>query len=490
SNGRMKTSVVSDWASPPSLLRKPQSVEYVFGVPANFREGDRLVATIASENVGRVRFSVSALGYRIEGAPAPAEIAGALSAAAPTPQEMQVLAAEYYKGTAGGHPYEFGRFLELLRYIAECRDGRAFTTVTVATTPAVTRVLARGNWQDETGEIVAPSPPRFLLAPGAAPPAGTPRQTRLDLANWLVSRSNPLMARTFVNRLWKQFFGTGLSGIVDDLGSQGEYPSHPELLDWLAVDFMDSGWDVKAMVRTIVTSATYRQSSRCRAELAEIDPGNRLLARQMPRRLEAEFVRDNALSAAGLIDLEIGGPSVFPYQPEGYYAALQFPDRDYLEDSDERQYRRGVYMHWQRTFLHPMLANFDAPSREECTASRVVSSTPQQALTLLNDPTFVEAARALAEHSLAAHPGADFGVSLNEAFLRLLARPASERETDSLRRFFEGQLTYYRSKPAEADKALSVGRYAGPGVADAPTLAAWASVARVLLNLNETIVRY
>ena len=198
----------------------------------------------------------------------------------------------------------------------------------------------------------------------------------------------------FVNRLWKQCFGTGLSGVVDDLGTQGEYPSHPELLDWLAVDFMDSGWNVKALVREIVTSATYRQSSRYRPDLAESDPNNRLLARQAPRRLEAEFVRDNALSAAGLIDLEVGGPSVYPYQPDGYYAALQFPDREYVAETDEREYRRGVYIHWQRTFLHPMLANFDAPSREECTASRIVSSTPQQALTLLNDPTFVEAARA------------------------------------------------------------------------------------------------
>jgi hypothetical protein len=488
-NGLLQTSVTGTWTSPPSLGHTAQTMEYVLAPPVSFRDGDRIVATIWSENVARVRFSESPLGVRMPGARTPAEFAAALAAPSPTPEQMQVIASEYFASTTGGRAYEFGRALDCVRQIAECRDGRAFTTVTVATTPRVTRVLARGNWQDESGEVVAPSPPRFLLAKGELGP-GSPRQTRLDLANWIVSRSNPLTARTFVNRLWKQFFGTGLSSIVDDLGTQGEYPSHPELLDWLAVDFMDKGWDVKAMVRTIVTSATYRQSSTYRPELAETDPNNRLLARQAPRRLEAEFVRDNALAAAGLITLDVGGPSVYPYQPAGYYAALQFPDREYLPDSDERQYRRGVYMHWQRTFLHPMLANFDAPSREECTASRNISSTPQQALTLLNDPEFVEAARSLAEQSLAAHAGGDFAAGLDEAFRRLLSRPPSARERDSLEKFYEGQLAYYRGQPGEAAKAVAVGNHGVSGVVDTPTLAAWTSVARVMMNLNETIVRY
>jgi Protein of unknown function (DUF1553)/Protein of unknown function (DUF1549)/Planctomycete cytochrome C len=488
-NGLLQTSVPGTWTSPPSLAHTSQTMEYVLAPPVNFRDGDRIVATIWSENVARVRLSESPLGVRMPGARSPAEFAAAAAAPSPTPEQMQVIASEYFAGATGGRAYEFGRALDCVRQIAECRDGRAFTTVTVATTPRVTRVLARGNWQDESGEVVAPSPPRFLLAKGELGP-GAPRQTRLDLANWIASRSNPLTARTFVNRLWKQFFGTGLSSIVDDLGTQGEYPSHPELLDWLAVDFMDKGWDVKAMVRTIVTSATYRQSSTYRPELAETDPNNRLLARQAPRRLEAEFVRDNALAAAGLITLDVGGPSIYPYQPAGYYAALQFPDREYIPDSDERQYRRGVYMHWQRTFLHPMLANFDAPSREECTASRNISSTPQQALTLLNDPEFVEAARSLAEQSLAAHAGGDFAAGLDEAFRRLLSRPPSERERDSLEKFYEGQLAYYRGQPGEAAKAVAVGNHGVSGVVDTPTLAAWTSVARVMMNLNETIVRY
>src|SRR5207237_6896706 len=180
-----------------------------------------------------------------------------------------------------------------------------------------------------------------------------------------------------------------------------------ELLDWLAIEFMDSGWDFKHMVKLMVMSSTYRQSSNPRPEIRERDPANRFLASQSPRRLEAEFVRDNALFIAGLLNTDIGGPSAHAYQPAGYYVNLQFPDRDYYPDTDDRQYRRGVYAHWQRTFLQPMLANFDAPSREECTAYRIVSNTPQQALTLLNDPSFVEAARVFAAQLLARGPQSD-----------------------------------------------------------------------------------
>ena len=488
-DGRVITSLVPGWTSAPALVLEPQSLVYILAEPMTLRDGDKLIATVLSENAGRVRLSVSPLGVRVPGAKPATEVAAALSSESPTPGETEVIAAEYFTGTGGARPADFAATLTDVREIAACREGRAFTDVTVAVKPVVTRILPRGNWQDESGEVVSPSPPRFLND-GKGPAAGAPRLTRLDLANWLVSRGNPLTARAFVNRLWKQYFGTGLSAVVDDLGTQGEYPSHPELLDWLAVDFMDRGWDVKAMVRQMVTSATYRQASRDRPELAEIDPNNRLLARQTPRRLEAEFVRDNALSAAGLIDLEIGGPSVYPYQPEGYYAAIQYPDRVYVADTDEREYRRGVYMHWQRTFLHPMLANFDAPSREECTASRIVSSTPQQALTLLNDPEFVEAARGLAEKALAAQAGAGFVASLDDAFQRLLARAPSAREKESLQQFFDGQLAYYRGKPDEAKKVIAIGLHAAPAAVDPATLAAWTSVARVLLNLNETIVRY
>ncbi len=488
-NGAVLTSIVKGWTTPVALVKQPQSMVYILAEPIVLGPGDRLIATLESENVARVRVSASPLGVRVPGQEPADAIAQALGAPSPTPEQRAAVAAEYFKGTGAGKPADLTALQADVREIAACRGGRAFTTVTEAVKPLVTRVLARGNWQDESGTVVTPSPPLFLVG-GNAPAPDALRQSRLDLANWIVSRQNPLTARTFVNRLWKQFFGTGLSAIVDDLGTQGEYPSHPELLDWLAVQFMDDGWDVKAIVRRIVTSATYRQSSTDRPELAEVDPNNRLLARQMPRRLDAEFVRDNALSAAGLIDLEIGGPSVYPYQPEGYYALLQFPDREYVADTDEREYRRGVYIHWQRTFLHPMLANFDAPSREECTASRIVSSTPQQALTLLNDPTFVEAARGIAEEVAADRPDAEFKARLDDAFQRLLARPATDRERASLQSFFEGQLAYYQGNPAEAKKLVAVGYHHAPASQDPVRLAAWTSVARVLINLNETIVLY
>jgi hypothetical protein len=345
----------------------------------------------------------------------------------------------------------------------EYNHGLASTMVTLAVKPRTMRVLARGNWQDDKGEIVEPGVPHFL--PQIPNPEGR-RLTRLDLARWLVSRDNPLTARAVVNRLWKQFFGAGLSGVVDDLGTQGEWPTHPELLDWLAVEFEDSGWNVKHIVKQIVLSSTYRQQSGLRPEMRELDPNNRLLSCQSPRRLDAEFVRDNALAIAGLLNPVLGGPSFYPYQPAGYYANLQFPDRGYTAATGDLQYRRGLYIHWQRTFLQPALANFDAPSREECTCARNLSNTPQQALTLLNDPTFVEAAQALARLILA-HPGTD-DQRLESAAERALARPLKPRELDSLRQFLAEQ----RAGGANTD------------------LLAWTPVCRVILNLHETITVY
>jgi hypothetical protein len=292
-----------------------------------------------------------------------------------------------------------------------------------------------------------------------------------------------------MNRLWKQFFGTALSSVIDDVGAQGEWPSHPALLDWLAVEFRESGWNVKHMVKLLVMSSTYRQDARLRSEMRESDPNNRLLSSQNPRRLDAEFVRDNALQIAELLNLEMGGPSARPYQPADYYANLQFPDRDYVADVDDRQYRRGMYMHWQRTFLHPMLANFDAPSREECTAARVVANTPQQALTLLNDPTFVEAARVLAAKLVAKRSMSD-SERLNMLFERALMRPVRANERESLLKFLQGQREQYQAKSEEARKLLHVGLAASPGTMDEAELAAWTSVCRVVLNLHETITRY
>jgi hypothetical protein len=242
-------------------------------------------------------------------------------------------------------------------------------------------------------------------------------------------------------------------------------------------------------VRLLVNSATYRQSSQLRPELREVDPNNRLLASQNPRRLDAEFVRDNALTIAGLLNEEVGGPSAYPYQPAGYYANLQFPDRDYSSSRDERQYRRGVYAHWQRTFLQPMLANFDAPSREECVGYRIVSNTPQQALTLLNDPTFVEAARVFARNLLQAEVKSD-EARLHLAFERALGRAIKPREIASLQKFLAGQREHLRSDADEPVKIQRVGLAPAPADLDPVELGAWTSVGRVILNLHEGVTVY
>jgi hypothetical protein len=277
--------------------------------------------------------------------------------------------------------------------------------------------------------------------------------------------------------------------VVDDLGTQGEWPVHQELLDWLASEFEGSGWNTKHMVKLIVMSDTYRQSSKGSPELHEVDPANRLLAAQTPRRLDAEFVRDNALAIAGLLNLDLGGPSVFPYQPAGYYSNLQFPERVYRADTDAREYRRGVYIHWQRTFLQPMLANFDAPAREECTAVRNISNTPQQALTLLNDPTFFEAARVFAAKTLEQKNLTD-DQRLNSIYERALARPINADETKSLEDFLKSQRAQYDADAKSAQATEQVGIAPAPGNIPAPELAAWTEVCRVVLNLHETITKY
>jgi hypothetical protein len=492
-NAYMVTSVEARWRSSPRYAEEKQTVVYQLETPVRLAEGDELVVTLKTSDLARARVYTSPVGLRLRTTSFDERLPGALDAALGEDQttlsqaHWRLLAEAYFKGTAADDHPAYLAAIETLREIAACRDGRAFTMITEAAEPLVTRVLPRGNWQDESGEIVSPAPPAFL-AKGAPPSAE--RATRLDLADWIVSPENPLTARTQVNRLWNQFFGTGLSAVVDDLGLQGEYPSHPELLDWLALEFVESGWDVKNLVRLIVNSATYRQQSVFRPELQEIDPDNRLLAAHPARRLEAEFVRDNALFAAGLLDPEIGGPSATPYQPDGYYVSLNFPKRRYQADRDERQYRRGVYTHWQRTFVHPMMANFDAPSREECTADRTVSNTPQQALTLLNDPTFVEAARALAERAMTEPARTDFETRIEHAFRLVLARSPSAEERSGLKEFYFAQHANYRDEPDDAAALAAVGLHVTNTRLGRVELAAWTQVARVLLNLNETLMRY
>ena len=362
------------------------------------------------------------------------------------------------------------------------------TLVTLSTNPREIRILPRGNWMDRTGPVVLPALPAFLTVAGKKPQPSETRLNRLDLARWIASTKNPLTARAFVNRVWALFLGTGLSRDLQDLGNQGQWPTHPELLDWLAVEFMESGWDVKHLVKLILTSQTYQQSSNASADLTASDPYNRLYARQNSRRLPAEFVRDNALAVSGLLNPRIGGASSRPYQPAGYYRELNFPKRTYKHHNDDNQYRRGVYMHWQRSFLHPMLVAFDAPPREECTASRESSNTPQQALNLLNDPTFVEAARVLAERLTG--DSRPFAERLELAFQQLLQRNPYPEEAKLLKDLYDRQLKRYLKSPQDANALLKVGLRPAGKEANPMDLAAFTAVTRALLNLHETITRY
>ncbi|MFM9081082.1 MAG: PSD1 and planctomycete cytochrome C domain-containing protein [Opitutaceae bacterium] len=348
----------------------------------------------------------------------------------------------------------------------------------------VVRILARGNWMDETGEVVRAALPHYL--PG--PDFGGREPTRLDLARWLVSRENPLTARTVVNRLWKQFFGTGLSRVADDLGAQGEPPPNPALLDWLACEFMDSGWDVRHIVRTIVLSATYRQTSEATPEQLARDPYNREHARQSRFRVEAELVRDTALAVSGLLVPAIGGPSVKPYQPDHYWENLNFPPRKYETDAGEAQHRRGLYVWWQRTFLHPSLLAFDAPSREECTADRNRSNLPQQALVLLNDPTYVEAARVFAARIIT-EGGAESAGRIRYAWRRALQREPRAEEIRVAEELLATQGVVYVAHPKAAAALIATGQSPAPAGLDPVELARWTHVARVLLNLHESITR-
>lgn len=357
------------------------------------------------------------------------------------------------------------------------------TLITKRTEPREIRVLPRGNWMDRSGKIVQPAVPHFLQQ------LDTPdRATRLDLANWLTSPDNPLTARVFVNRLWKMFFGSGLSKVLDDIGSQGEFPQHAELLDQLALEFVDSGWDIKRMIKLMLMTETYRQTSLMTDELSRLDPYNRWLARQSRFRIDAEMVRDNALAVSGLLVREVGGRSVKPYQPAGLLRHLNFPPRTYQHDRGQQQYRRGVYTHWQRQFLHPAMKSFDAPAREECTAERPRSNTPLAALVLLNDPSYVEAARVLAEDILQSEVASD-RERVELVFRRSLGRYPSRQETQVLTSLIASQRFHFTALPEDAQRLISVGQRAVADDVDAVELASLLSATRAVFNMHEFITR-
>lgn len=470
-NGYQSPLLEDTWQSAPAIFEEPSNAaslphhaHFHLNQAVSSQEITTLTLTLKSADIGKFRLSLSPFADPVPGEPTamrPTLVSAFNTGDAGNPEIVAAFVLAQTPDSKLPPAYREARAAML-----DAHAGYAHSMIAQSLPPGQIPqgyLLPRGDWMNPT-EKVEPAFPAFLS--NDRKPTDR-RLTRLDLAEWILAPQNPLTSRHFSNRLWKQFFGKGLSNILDDLGNQSEWPSHPELIDWLATEFQSSGWNVKHMVRLIVTSETYRQTSATNPELAEIDPDNRLLSEQSPRRLDAEFVRDNALAISGLLRTDnIGGPSIRPYQAENFWANLNFPERKYLSSTGQDQYRRGLYVHWQRTFIHPMMAAFDAPSREECAVDRFQSNSPQQALALLNDPTFVEAAKALAIRLEAEIPGGTDAAKIDRAYLIALSRLPSTAERNQLIAFLE-----------------KIRR-------ETPDTSPMDQLCRVILNLHETITRF
>lgn len=352
-------------------------------------------------------------------------------------------------------------------------------------TPRESFMLIRGEY-DKPGDKVTPNVPAALpqLPSEAAP-------NRLSLARWLVDSNHPLTARVTMNRLWQQYFGVGIVKTTEDFGSQGEWPSHPELLDWLATEFVSSGWNVKHMHKLLVMSAAYQQSSRVSPELYTRDPENRLLARGPRFRLDAETIRDNALSISGLLVKSVGGKSVKPYQPLGLWKAVGYTSSNtanFVQDHGDKLYRRSMYTFWKRTSPPPTLLTFDAPSRESCTVRRARTNTPLQALVLMNETQFVEASRVFGERMMT-HDEPKIEDRMRYGFRLATARWPTADELRVIKKVFDVQLAQFKEAPEEAEKLLKIGEHPADGELDKTELAAWTMIGNLILNLSETITK-
>mgnify|MGYP006119030185 FL=1 len=467
---------------------------FVLEKPLELKGGEALEVTLhyqspyESHNIARFGLSMAAVDHadlKDSLGPAP-EVIKAFASSKKTPKENEVL-RNYYLSIAPEILAQNSKLRSLEEELKKTEGGMRKMLVSEALeTPRVTRILPRGNWMDDSGEIVQPAVPEFLQKEMWTVDG---RASRLDLAKWILHKDNPLTARSTMNRVWRLFFGRGLSPNVIDLGGQGEVPTHPKLLDWLAADFRDGGWDMKKMVKKIVSSQVYLQQSEVSSFLREKDPSNSLLARQGRWRVDAEFVRDGALKISDLLnDEKLGGESVKPYQPAGFWQHLNFPRKVWKASEGGDLYRRSVYTFKCRTFPHPSMVAFDATSREECTAERSRSNIPQQALAMLNDPIFVEASRVfgarMAEHKGTAPEKIAWG--LTEA----LSREGTAEEVDLLAKVYWSQLKKFKDDPEAATAFLSTGKRPSTAIVPAHEAAAWGQVGRVILNAYETTSRF
>lgn len=481
-------------ANVPEGRKGTRRAAFVLEEPVELKENDALDVTLhyqspyESHNIARFSLSMTSTDHAdLEDPLGPSpEVFDAFTSLKRTPKQNDIL-RNYYLSIAPGILAQKAKLRSLEEELKKTEgEARKMLASEALGKPRMTRILPRGNWMDDSGEVVQPAVPEFLQKKMWNVEG---RASRLDLAKWILHKDNPLTARSTMNRVWRLFFGRGLSPNVTDLGGQGEMPTHPKLLDWLAADFRDGGWDIKRMVKKIVSSQVYLQQSGVSSFLRENDPSNDLLARQGRWRVDAEFVRDGALKISELLnDKKLGGGSVKPYQPAGFWQHLNFPRKVWKASEGGDLYRRSVYTFRCRTFPHPSMVAFDAPSREECTAERSRSNIPQQALAMLNDPIFVEASRVfgarMAEREGTVSEKVAWG--LTEA----LSREGTEEEVELLAKVYQSQLNKFQNHPEAAAAFLSTGKWPSTTNVPAYEVAAWGQVGRAILNAYETTSRF
>lgn len=476
------------WAVSPRF-GQPHTAIYALATPLEVAEGTRLRITLhqlygSKLTLGRVRLSTSSADPK---SLSPSN--GGLPELVRIPREKRTAVQSHQLDLAFAASQPelailSGELAKTRAAIAAKKKGAPTTPVMVelpVNKRRVTKVHNRGNWMDQ-GDVVKPAVP---IAFGAMP-SGAPAN-RLGVAQWLVRRDNPLTARTHVNRMWAQLFGVGIVETEGDLGTQGTPPSHPQLLDWLAVEFMDTHkWSQKKLLKSIVMSAAYRQSSRVDAKRLEADGRNRLVSRGPRFRLSAEMVRDQALTTSGLLTHKLYGPSVMPPQPDGIWSAV-YNQSKWKTATDADRFRRGLYTYWRRTSPYPSMLNFDAGSREVCQIRRIRTNTPLQALVLMNDPVYVEAAGALALRAI--NDAKDNNGRAARMFRLALVRPPADREVQRLLAMHETAIARFAKDPEATKSVIAAARMKAPDRADPVDVAAWVVVANVVLNLDESVTK-
>jgi cytochrome c553 len=491
------TRPINGWSPANEVTDSTQHLTYTFPEPLDVTSARFLTTELVfgfGKKASPARFHIELFTGHDPDSPHPAETLDivALPATQRSPGQADQVRA-YFETVAPAKALARHRLANLRHRLVVLSEKHSVMVMDTAAKPRVTHFLERGVYSSPK-HVVHPGTPSFLPPVIPGNPEASAELTRLDLAHWLTRPDHPLTARVAVNNIWAIFFGRGLVSTRADFGSQGEWPTHPELLDWLAVDFQESGWDVKELVTLIVTSKTYQQSSTAPPELLERDPSNDLLARGPRFRLPAEHIRDQALAVSGLLVPRLGGPSVKPYQPGdlwrqiSHYGSTTATAQTFVQQHGENLYRRSLYTYWKRTLPPPSMAAFDAPNRETCRIGRSATNTPLQAFVLLNDPQFVEAARAFAAQQLLKTYPSD-RERLAGAFESMTARPPKPGELDTLEKSLHRELQHYESDPAAAKELLAIGESPSPPLPVARH-AAWTNLCQLLINLSETVTRY